>query len=432
MISSLSAWMRETLEGARLAQSITVTTFFLILAAPLWAALAGTVAYASAVAALAAIAAASLFARREAIVFSGAIPFTLLVFVTWAALSTLWSERPAETALRVAGILAIGFLGLYVALARDTIQIVRALGLTLRALLLASLILELLVGIMFDTELPFLGIAGNLDQGGPIQGVFGARSLLAFASLIALFTFAIEWRTRTLETGGAVFSVSLAVVCLVFAGSHITWITLAVVLVASAALYALRHTAPALRWRWQLGIIIGGLVTVGLSWIFRARLIETLDTRSEVSLRVEVWQELSRYLGLNPVQGWGFSGQWWSGAPYTWVRVATDRNVSSGLNAYVDVYFQLGVVGLVLLLAVLGTALVRSWLLASNRRSVIYVWPALMLVTLVTISLADSFVVTGAGWMLLVLSASKAAREMTWREAWTNRTGGALPLESGR
>ncbi len=82
-----------------------------------------------------------------------------------------------------------------------------------------------------------------------------------------------------------------------------------------------------------------------------------------------------------------------------------------------DAYFQVGVIGALLLVALVGVALVRAWLLASNRRSVVYAWPAMMLVVIAVTSFAESFALLEGGWMLLVVCAVKAARDMSWRDA---------------
>jgi hypothetical protein len=75
------------------------------------------------------------------------------------------------------------------------------------------------------------------------------------------------------------------------------------------------------------------------------------------------------------------------------------------------------VIGLLLFVGLGGVALVRAWLLASTRRSVVYVWPALMLVVIAVTSFAESFALGEGGWLLLVVCAVKAARDMSWRDA---------------
>jgi hypothetical protein len=82
---------------------------------------------------------ASLYARRESIEWQHLVPISLLVFVGWAAVSVFWSQYQWATVGGVAYLLAFSALGLYIALVRDTIQIVRAFGDVLRFVLVASM-----------------------------------------------------------------------------------------------------------------------------------------------------------------------------------------------------------------------------------------------------------------------------------------------------
>ena len=241
--------------------------------------------------------------------------------------------------------------------------------------------------------------------------------MLGFVALIALLTFIVEWRTRIVTRGRAALSVALAASCLVLSGSPTTWIAFGASLVALAALDGLRRVDASTRWRWQLALLVTAAVTAVTAWILRVRIIEILDARAEFDVRLDVWRELSRYLNSNPLQGWGWVGTWPETAPYRWIALATGRPHGSALSAYVDVYFQVGVIGALLFIALIGVALVRAWLLASSRRSVVYIWPALMLVVLAVTSFAESFTLVEGGWMLLVVCAVKAARDMSWRDA---------------
>ena len=62
-----------------------------------------------------------------------------------------------------------------------------------------------------------------------------------------------------------------------------------------------------------------------------------------------------------------------------------------------------------------GFAFLRSWLLASNRRSTVYAWPALVLVALLATGMTESFLLTESGWLLLVICAVKGSQGMSWR-----------------
>lgn len=411
------AALREFAGSARFAQALTLIAVGLAFSTHAVRSLIGWPGLLAALTALIALCGVSLVARWRAVEWYGILPLTILVFVGWCAASVIWSATPARSAAGVAYLVAFTVLGIYVALMRDTIQIVRAFGDVLRFLLVVSLALEVLSGVLLDLPIVFLGIEGDIASLGPIQGVFGSRNLLGFVALIALLTFVIEWRTKSVQRGRAIASVVIAGISLLLTGSPTTWIALGAALVAALALYGLRRAAPATRWNWQAALLGIGIIGIISAWLLRIRIIEILDARAEFDVRLDVWRELSRYLNQNPLQGWGFVGPWPDRIPYTWIELATGRPHGSALSAYIDAYFQVGVIGAVLFVALLGIALVRSWLLASTRRSVVYTWPALMLVVLVVTSFAESFALLEGGWMLLVVCAVKAARDMSWRDA---------------
>lgn len=431
LLERMPVWLRDLFESATLAHSIMVASIGLVLANPLWRVLIGEAGYTAALLILACAAGLSATARRQAIDWTNALPASLLLYLAWATASLLWSYQPLETAWRLTNLLAVCLLGLYIAWARDTIQIVRSMGDVLRALLGLSLAVELTVALL-GVQWPLAGVMGSLFRGGPIQGVFGARGTLAFMALIALFTFAIEWRTRSISRWLGFGSVGLALLMLVLASSPISFVALALIVAGTGAIWVLRRSKPRVRWRWNAAFAATGVLALISAWLLRVQIIVMLDGRGETTSRVHLWQEMSQYLLYRPLQGWGFSGGWWVGGPYIWVQQAIGKTLGSGLNAFIDVYFQLGVIGLVLFIALVGTALVRSWMLAATRRSVIYVWPALVMVTLVVVSLADSFVLSGGGWLLLVIAAVKSARELPWTDALLTRTSTALPSRVGR
>ncbi|MFD5866042.1 O-antigen ligase family protein [Agromyces sp. NPDC127015] len=411
------AAVREFVGSARFAQALALIAIGLAFSTHAVRSLIGWPGLLAALGGLLMLCAASLVTRWRAIEWYGILPLTILVFVGWSAASVLWSNAPLASGVRVAYLVAYAVLGVYVALMRDTIQIVRAFGDTFRLLLGASLALEVFAGVLVDQPIRFLGVEGNIAALGPIQGIFGSRNLLGFVALIALITFIVEWRTQIVSRTRTIFSIVLGALCIVFAGSPTTWIALGAALVALAALYGLRRVPEQSRWRWQLGLLVLVAAALVTGWILRIRIIELLDARAEFDVRLDLWRELSRYLSLNPLQGWGWVGKWPDAPPYTWLEAGVGRPHESALNAYFDAYFQVGVIGALAFAALIGVALVRSWLLASNRRSVVYLWPALVLVAIAVTSAAESFALYEGGWMLVVICAVKAARDMSWRDA---------------
>jgi len=47
----------------------------------------------------------------------------------------------------------------------------------------------------------------------------------------------------------------------------------------------------------------------------------------------------------------------------------------------------------------------------------VFVWPTLMIVALVTTSLAESSILTEAGWLTFTVCAVKVAQHLSWRRA---------------
>ncbi len=380
--------------------------------------------------ALVALATLSLLSRRESIDWYGLPPITILVFLGWSILSVFWSTTTFVSGARVLYLLLFTALAVYLTLVRDTIQLVRGLGDVLRVLLGLSLALEIVSGLLLDLPIAFLDIHGNLATLGPLQGVFGSRNQLGLVALIALITFAVEFMTRSVPRMQAVFSIGLATLLILLSGSPVTFGAFFAVGIAALALAGIRRVPASARMYWQLGMLVAVAVVGSVLWLLRAGILDMLNAGSEFEVRTALWREILRYSQLNSLQGWGWVGAWQpTQPPYLWLNLATHGTHSSALSAFFDVYFQLGLVGLISLIALVGFALVRSWLLASERRSSVYVWPALIVVALAVTSLAESTVLGEYGWMLLIVCAIKASQAMSWRDVLRRHEPDPVPEE---
>ena len=369
-------------------------------------------------AALVALAGASLWARRETLERTSVPPMSLLLFLGWAVLSILWSQYQWATLGGIAALAAYTALGLYITLVRDTIQIIRTFGDVLRFVLLLSLALEVLSGLLIDAPITFLGIDAHLDQGGPISGLLGNRNELGLLSVIALGTYVIEWRTSSITRGLAIGSVTLAALTLLLTRSPIAWGTALVAVAVLGALYGLRR-APA-QHRPVLHIVALALAVTGAAtaWILRSPIVTALNGGGELNYRLRLWQELWALLKLHYLEGWGWIGQWNDSViPYSSFGLGTGRSSSSAVNAFLDIWFQLGLVGLVIFVGMVGLAFVRSWLLAARQRTVVYTWPAVVLAALLTASLAESGLLIEFGWMVFVICCANASQLLSWRSA---------------
>ncbi|KAA9152272.1 O-antigen ligase family protein [Microbacterium lushaniae] len=405
------------LASASFARAYTFTTLATVFSAFAIQRVAGEVTFLTIVAGLCALGVGMLIARRAEYSLVRLAPTTVLMFLVWTLVTLAWTTDNARTVSGWLALAATALLAVVVALVRDTLQTVRALGDVLRWLLSISVGVEILSGILLDTPFGFLGIQGRIAELGPIQGIFGTRNLLGFATVIALITFLIEYRTLSVRTGVAVFSVVLGGVTAVLTDSPTVFVLAVAVGVAAAALAVVRSAPPERRsvLQWTIGTLV--VIAVGIGYLLRNRIITVLGAGTDFSLRTDLWMTLLPFVRFRPVEGWGWYGPWTAtDYPFIAINLSLGESHASALNAYLDVLLQTGWVGLLLFLALALIALIRAWLVASERRSVVHAWTPLVLVALLVDSLFESFTLSGFGWFMLVLCAVRAGQSRSWRE----------------
>jgi exopolysaccharide production protein ExoQ len=413
---------------ARLARVMSVVVLTTVLLGEGIRPLIGWPGYLGVVATEVIIMALIVLARRRDIIFARALPISLAVFLVWSLASVGWSSYAPQTIAGVALQWVLTSLALGMAATRDSIQIIRAVGSALRVTLGISLGLELLSGIIVREPFSVWGIAGNIAVGGPIQGVTGSRNALATMAVIALITFAIELRTKSVTKRVGVFSIVGAAIVVLLTQAPLGWVASVVVGVMGLIIYLLRRVRESVRLGAQLGVV--GVVVIGavLAWVFRGPLIVLFSAQGTMAFRVELWQRVWQLAQAKPITGWGYVGEWPTrNAVFGYINTGLSQPHSSALNSYLDVLFQLGAVGLAILCAVLGIALVRSWIMAIGRKSSVFVWAPLVLTTLLVASLLESTLLGEWGWLIFVLVVARASRDLPWRRDPQMPEEGAVP-----
>jgi len=420
--------LRALLDSAEFARAYTLASLTAVFGSFLIEHLASRATLVTIITVLAVIGVVILMTRRAELSLLRFAPSSLLAFLLLAFASMFWSADSSTTLSGWATLLGYAVIAITIGHVRDTLQTVRAIGDTLRWLLSISLGLELLSGVLLDTPFTRLGIEGNLALGGPIQGIFGTRNMLGLMAVVALITFVIEWRTQSVSRGVGVASVALGGFLALLSASPTVVVLAAAVGVATTALTLVRHARPERRTmvQWMLGA--GVAVALALAFALRHQIIRFLDAGSDFSMRADLWNLLLDFSAQQPLAGWGWFGPWPENEfPFIYMNFLLDQSHRSALNAYFDALLQLGWIGLALFLILGGVALVRSWLVASVRRSVVYAWTPLLLVTLAVESMFESFTLTGAGWVLLVLCALRAGQSRSWREVIDAAHTGVVP-----
>jgi exopolysaccharide production protein ExoQ len=171
---------------------------------------------------------------------------------------------------------------------------------------------------------------------------------------------------------------------------------------------------------WSAAGVLTAAVVAG--FVFAGQLLDFLRRSVDLTHRLDIWAIVSNLAAERPVAGWGWVSHW---AP--WVEPFDDLVVISGVtylqahNAWVDVHFQLGMIGLLVFAALLATVLVRSWWTATDSPQLVpgraepftatTLLPLLVVTALLVQSLAESRMLVELGWTLLVIVAIHTKRQ---------------------
>jgi exopolysaccharide production protein ExoQ len=375
-------------------------------------------------------------------------PKSTIAFVGLVTLSIAWSFYPGASALGVLLTLISTFLAVALVLCLTWARFVRVLGGAIKWILGLSIAFELWVAIFvqgpllpnfpdFDPgaekiPMAFYWSRGLLFAGGPIEGIVANRNLLAMIALLGLIVFGTQLAAASVRrVQGIGWLVVAGVVMLLTRSATVILVAVLVLVALGFALWA-RRVGPDRR-RGVYWAAAGALVaSVALLLVFWGRLLELFGKSEDLTGRFDIWNSVIALASERPWFGWGWVSYWvpWV-EPFQGLAVRNGVTYLQAHNAWLDVWLQLGIIGLIAFASIVVGALWRSWFLAIDRpmdasghplpHSAAALLPMLVLVALVGQSLAESRILVEGGWVLLI-----AIAWSTKRRQWAHEP---LPAE---
>lgn len=361
------------------------------------------------------------------------LPWFVLAYVAWALLSVAWSAWPAAS-IATWGVLAVTTMqGLFVANVLTWRELVRAIASALKWVMGLSIVFELWVAVFLrapllpnfvtppsgDVDQQWYWSRSNLFDGGRIQGIAGNANLLAITALLAIIVFSIRLAARAPRRGWLIAWIVLSLFLLFRAGSATAWICGAAVVVVLATVLLMRTaTRPGERTKYYIGYAVIGVGSALAVWIFRDTLFSLAGRESDLTGRERIWNIVLEKAAQHPAHGWGFASPWvpWDPAFDGWI-IDHDMTVLQAHNMWVDVFFQLGIIGIVLVAGVYLAFVWRSWFFAVDRPqwdlrsdrpySPLTLLPTLVATVLLVQGLSESGPLMLWGWMFVVMFAFK-------------------------
>lgn len=359
-------------------------------------------------------------------------PSGVVLFVAACAVSVTWSQYPSATIVGVSTTAATAFAAVVTAKTITFEQFVRALGVAVRWIIGLSLVFEAYVAVVvrqpvlpwwvaYEEPIPnaYYWSRGNLLSGDRIQGIVGNANLLGVVALIGMLVFAIQALDHSVSAVAGWGWFAAASVCFFLARSATMIVALAVVLFALAVILVARRVSSRVRREVYVAAFVIGLSFVTLFWAFRDRALSLLERSDDLTGRLDIWNSVWDLAVERPIFGWGWVSYW---AP--WVEPLDDLVVIDGVtylqahNAFIDVWFQLGFVGLAAFVALVLVTSLRcvAWSIdppfgdsPSSRAA--RTLPTLLMTMLLVQSLGESRLLVEAGLFLLVyLSTASKSR----------------------
>jgi len=249
-----------------------------------------------------------------------------------------------------------------------------------------------------------------LFEGGRIQGIVGNSNLLGFAALLAVVVFSVQLAARATSRFWTTGWLLIALLTLALTRSSTVLVAGVVVAIVAVYLWLVRRVPSGQRRGWFIGGAAVAAAGIAVVIVFRDSLLALLGKSPDLTNRLDIWDAVIGLAGQRPAFGWGWTGYWapWAEPLGSLVEIKGVHYYQAH-NAWLDVYLQLGIVGVVvfglLVLSTLGRSWSRAMDLAHGRGKPIGLLPVLIMVLLIVHSLAESRLIIEIGFALLVVFA---------------------------
>jgi exopolysaccharide production protein ExoQ len=323
--------------------------------------------------------------RAVKTIFAEKILLTLVIF---AVFSLSWSILPLETLKRVIALTGTFLFGYYLAIRFNTEDIFRIIGYTFITVMLLSLVWILVV--------PSYGMHVNDTHHGAWRGIFAHKNI--FGSYMVLCAILCLFFYRIQHNAIKIFFILLffiSIIAILFSRSATAVAGIGFILVMVIILRYVSIRQPHAR---IVAIYIAFTITVIVSLLvinnYQA-LFGLLGRSETLTGRIPLWYMTAESIAERPVFGYGY-GAYWLGLEGPSARIwnSLHWNPSHAHNGFVDLAFQLGLVGLsIFLISYIYIAVVATrWMY--HYRGVLKYWPITYLLYFLSVNLTESNIMT--------------------------------------
>lgn len=357
------------------------------------------------------------------------LPWFATSYIVWATLSLAWSAWPSATALTLLLLFITTIQAAFVGAVLTWRELVRAIASALKWVMGLSIVFELWVSLFVRAPLLPGFVVGKADDpieywsrnnlfewDKRIQGIMGNANLLGPVALLAIIVFAIRIAARAPHRTLLYVWIALSAFLFVRASSATAYLAAGGAALVLATVLLMRRTQrPGERTKYYVGYAAIGAAAALVLVFFREPIFTLLGRGADLTGRESIiWTAVLERASQRPVAGWGFSTPWVITDPLFdgWI-IDHGVSVQQAHNMWLDVYLQLGIVGLILFGLTLLAYIWRTWFFAVDRPrwdlradrpySPLTLLPTLVGAILLVQGFAESSPLLLWGWMFLIM-----------------------------
>ncbi len=323
------------------------------------------------------------------------------ILAAWAVVSTLWSQDPLLTLRRSLPFALAAALGVLLALRFTPQRLLLLLQVTFLVLACGTAIVAL--------GFPAIGLDASTGHGGDWQGVFTQKNACGRAMVFAVAAALCSARY-------SVFSVAAVLVFgaeLLLSGSRGAWL-LGAVLAACLLLFraSCRLTQKA-RTALLAFSALGSAGVAAVAVLRFATLAALLHRDPTLTGRTAIWHQVWISILHRPLLGYGFAAFWRGAQGASWdIVVALKFVLFHAHNGFLEIWLELGAVGLLLFA---GGFVRAAWLLWPELQAGRFdtaAWPFAMLLLVALYDLDENTLVSFNGIFWVLYTAALAQIEL--------------------
>lgn len=312
-------------------------------------------------------------------------------YILFTLASVAWSKSPVSTLVGAVELSLVAGAAISVTRMHTGSELLTVMRAALRLLLLVSLVVAL--------AFPSIGVVSAAYEAGTVRGIFNHRNLFAFvAALMGVTTLVAGRRSGKVLL---LFDVLLVIICLAVSQSQTSIIAVAITSFTCWCAALARKAHNFSRTLMLVGMVLSGAICVYLVLASASSAAEQVGRDETLTGRTVIWEAVLNVSKRSPIVGVGWDAGWIPGSPTTnSVWSSTGFAIYEAHNGYLDVYFQLGIVGLGALVGLLMVPMLlqgsRLALLGSEGSA----WPLAMVVFLIVSNLTESRFQIPLGWLV--------------------------------